>query len=323
MPTLGGNWIDLLILVFLTIYVWESIGQGFLVLVGEMASFILAFLVALRFYSQMAQFLMVNFSLSLEFAKALGFIFTAVGAEVVLGVFLSEVYRRLPRAWFTGKWNRALGFLPAVIDGVVLVGFVLTAMVGLPISGVVKHDVLGSRIGGILVGQARGLERSINDVFGGAIEQTMNFLTVKTGSRERVDLHFRTSEYVVDAQAEKEMLALVNQERINKGIEPLVADDKLREVARAYSKDMFERGYFSHINSDGKDPFDRMGAAGVRFGTAGENLAYAPTVMVAHEGLMNSSEHRANVLNKEFKRVGIGIVDGGGYGKMFTQDFAD
>ena len=51
--------------------------------------------------------------------------------------------------------------------------------------------------------------------------------------------------------------------------------------------------------------------------------ALAPTVVIAHEGLMNSPGHRANILNPRFRRVGIGVADGGMHGKMFTQNFAD
>ena len=56
---------------------------------------------------------------------------------------------------------------------------------------------------------------------------------------------------------------------------------------------------------------------------AGENLALAPTTEFAHEGLMNSPGHRANILNGQFRRVGIGVLDGGIYGKMFVQEFTD
>ena len=68
---------------------------------------------------------------------------------------------------------------------------------------------------------------------------------------------------------------------------------------------------------------NRMRDGGVRFGAAGENLALAPTVQVAHDGLMNSPGHRANILNPRYRRVGIGVADGGMHGKMFVQNFAD
>ena len=76
-----------------------------------------------------------------------------------------------------------------------------------------------------------------------------------------------------------------------------------------------------HITPEGKAPSDRIRAAKVPFITAGENLALAQTLGIAHNGLMNSPGHRANILHPAFRRVGIGILDGGPYGIMVTQNF--
>ena len=84
---------------------------------------------------------------------------------------------------------------------------------------------------------------------------------------------------------------------------------------------MFARGYFSHYTPERKDPFDRMRASDVKFLTAGENLAFGKTLSVCHQGLMNSPGHRANILHDSFGRVGIGILDGGVYGLMISQEF--
>jgi uncharacterized protein YkwD len=68
-------------------------------------------------------------------------------------------------------------------------------------------------------------------------------------------------------------------------------------------------------------PFDMMKNAGVTYRWAGENIAGAASVDRAHNGLMNSEGHRANILNSNFTHIGIGIVPGGPYGMMFTQMF--
>ena len=86
---------------------------------------------------------------------------------------------------------------------------------------------------------------------------------------------------------------------------------------------MFNKSYFSHYTPDGKSPFDRMKAAGVQYLTAGENLAYAPNVEIAHQGLMNSPGHRENILRPEFGKLGVGVIDGGLSGEMFCQEFSD
>ena len=86
---------------------------------------------------------------------------------------------------------------------------------------------------------------------------------------------------------------------------------------------MFEKGYFSHNSPEGKTPFDRIDTAQIQYKAAGENLAYAPSVEVAHEGLMNSPGHKENILRPEFGTLGVGVIDGGINGKMFCQEFTD
>jgi uncharacterized protein YkwD len=140
----------------------------------------------------------------------------------------------------------------------------------------------------------------------------------------RVDLQLGSlGTLTPDPDAERQMLELVNAERTRQGLRPLAADDGLRGVARAHSQEMFERGYFAHESPTAGSPYDRMRAAGVTFFIAGENLAYAPSVQLAHDGLMRSPGHRANILRAEFGRVGIGIIRSQFQGSMFTQDFGN
>ena len=219
--------------------------------------------------------------------------------------------------------NRTLGVVPAALDGLILVAFALTAIVALPVSGRIKSDILASRSGKEIIGQTTGLEKNLSQIFGGAVEETLNFLTVQPGSGEKIDLHFTTSEYSVDARSEEEMFRMINAERIRRGVGTLALDDRLRALARSHSEDMFRRGYFSHVDPDGKDPFQRMRGSGISFTMAGENLAYAPNVNLAYNGLINSPGHRANMLNPDFGKVGIGVIDGGIYEKMFTQEFTN
>ncbi|MGI6319078.1 MAG: sporulation protein [Firmicutes bacterium] len=120
---------------------------------------------------------------------------------------------------------------------------------------------------------------------------------------------------------EQQMLNLVNQERKQRGLNELKIHEGLVKLARLKSKDMINLGYFAHQSPTYGSPFDMMRNAGIAYTYAGENLAGAPTVARAHTSLMNSPGHRANILNPNYTHVGIGIVNGGNYGKMFTQMF--
>jgi uncharacterized YkwD family protein len=120
---------------------------------------------------------------------------------------------------------------------------------------------------------------------------------------------------------EKQMLNLVNQEREKQGLPALKADPELTKVARVKAKDMIDNNYFDHNSPTYGSPFDMMKKFGVDYNTAGENLAGNSSVDGAHTSLMNSQGHRENILKSEYTSVGIGVVDGGQYGKMFVQMF--
>jgi len=120
---------------------------------------------------------------------------------------------------------------------------------------------------------------------------------------------------------EQQMVDLVNQERIKAGLQPLTVDRKLTELARLKAQDMVKNNYFDHISPTYGSPFDMMRQAGITYRTAGENIAAASSVERAHTALMNSSGHRANILNPNFTRIGIGIVPDPTYGLMISQMF--
>lgn len=120
---------------------------------------------------------------------------------------------------------------------------------------------------------------------------------------------------------EQMMLNLINQERAKAGVAPLKVDLRMVESARVKSKDMIDNNYFSHTS-----PTLGSFAALIRkyapdYSYLGENLAGNRTVEAAHTALMNSEGHRKNILNPNYTHIGIGIVNGGPYGKMFTQHF--
>lgn len=120
---------------------------------------------------------------------------------------------------------------------------------------------------------------------------------------------------------ESKMVSLVNQERMNQGINPLSVNSVLTTLARQKSQDMVNNNYFSHTSPTYGSPFQMMQKAGVTYKTAGENLAGAQTTASAHQNLMNSPGHRANILNSSFTEIGIGVISGSAYGNIYTQMF--
>lgn len=117
-----------------------------------------------------------------------------------------------------------------------------------------------------------------------------------------------------------QVVALVNAERAKHGCRALTVNSKLARAAQGHSADMHARNFFDHTNPDGKDPGDRITAAGYRWSSYGENIAKGqPTPASVMDAWMNSSGHRANILNCGFKEIGVGVVLSGG--PYWTQDF--
>ncbi|RZL05461.1 MAG: hypothetical protein EOO89_26410 [Pedobacter sp.] len=190
-----------------------------------------------------------------------------------------------------------------------------------PIMTSMSESGRDSKLGSWTVAKAAWFHEKISPVFAALFEKMSEGSNAAVGEDESVELPFKVNNPKRRPDLEAEMLELVNAERRDNGLKPVEADPAIAEVAVKHSADMFARGYFSHLNPDGKTPFQRIRAEGVNFFTAGENLALAQTLDIAHRGLMNSPGHRANILRPAFGRLGIGILDGGIYGLMITQNF--
>ena len=118
---------------------------------------------------------------------------------------------------------------------------------------------------------------------------------------------------------ESEVIRLVNEIRQQNGLRPLAANWELSRVARYKSQDMLDNRYFAHNSPTYGTPFQMMKAFGLSYRTAGENIAkgYATPQAVVN-GWMNSSGHRANILNAGYTQIGVGYVAKGNY---WTQMF--
>lgn len=120
-------------------------------------------------------------------------------------------------------------------------------------------------------------------------------------------------------QYEAEVIRLVNEIRLQRGLSRLEMDTALSRVARIKSQDMKNNNYFSHTSPTYGSPFDMMKQFGIQYKAAGENIAKGQrTPAQVVEGWMNSEGHRANILNSSYTHIGVGYVADGNY---WTQMF--
>ncbi|MBL7741358.1 MAG: CvpA family protein [Chitinophagaceae bacterium] len=316
------NWVDLSLIGVLLLAVWAGWKKGFirgsLGLLGWAGSIA----AGLFCYPYTAK-LITRFTTLDAWLLPVSFILTTVLALILSVIITKRIAQVVPEKVNNNLVNRFLGIIPGLVNGLILAALCAAVLLAMPVKNRITNEARNSRIAMTLSSKAQWANKKLAPVFDEAARQTMSQLNVSPEAHETVNLHFTYENPAIRPGLEARMLEMINEERAKEGLKPLKADREMTLVARVHSKDMFSRGYFSHDNPDGKDPFDRMRAARVKFKTAGENLALAQTLELAHTNLMNSPGHRANIMNPDFGRAGIGILDGGFYGLMISQEFRD
>ena len=315
------NLVDLLMAVIIVLGVLSGWGRGFFVATLGLMTLAVSLVLALVGYHQAVDWLQAAAPTLGLWIAPLSFLATYVLGHLLIGAVASRLAGALPPRLHAHAINRTLGVLPGLIGGLINAAIAALVLLTVPLPGALgtlaDQSVLISR----LAAPAKRLEARLAPIFNPAISRTLQALTVPPESNTAIKLNYKVDNPQPRPDLEARMLEMVNAERRKEGLKPLLADPDLAEVARAHSRDMFARSYFAHVSPEGQDLSHRLRRGKVRHLLAGENLALAPTLPGAHQGLMNSPGHRANILRPQYGRIGIGVLDGGRYGLMVTQNF--
>jgi uncharacterized membrane protein required for colicin V production len=315
------NLVDVVIAVLVVVFYIEGLKRDFWEEFIDLLSVVLAFVLSLRFYNLLSIYYQFELSLPHSLANVLGFISIWLFIEALLFLLKVFLFRRKTLPYF-----KELKYITGLLSSLRIIAFVTILFIFLtsfPIQPNLKMLVSDSLFGKTAISHALLLEQPLKKVFGGLSQDTIAFFTVKPEGDESIKLGFVTTQFTGRPDLEERMIDLVNKERRSKGLADLKFDMTLRKIALEHSEDMFKRGYFSHYSPEGEDVGDRAKHAGYFYLNLGENLAFAPSLELAHHGLMNSPGHRANILSEEYNKIGIGIVDNPLYGIMITQVFSN
>jgi uncharacterized protein YkwD/uncharacterized membrane protein required for colicin V production len=298
--------------------------SGFVATLYALITWIVAIPVALVLQGPIGS-LLARTGLQPPLARTIGFVVVLLLIEAGFGALgmlaIGPFVKRLQADRILGTIDRVLGVVPSVLRTLVIAAVALAAALVLPVGNDVRSAIDGSRLGQVLVEQVAAVQPALGALAGGPEDGAPLFVTkLAADQSEKLDLPDGLT-LVPDPAAEDEMLKLLNGERTSRGLPPLELDPRLVPIARQHSEEMFRLKYFGHQSPVTGSPFDRLAAAKISYSRAGENLAYAHSVAVAHRGLMDSEGHRENILRPEFTRVGIGVISAGSYGRMFTQLF--
>lgn len=316
------NFFDGILFIAFVLYIYEEAMLGALPAFTNLIAIVVSFMGGLLFYHFFSELLIKIFLLSKGISDAVSFL--AICS--VLFLITTNVIAFLTRKSsliFPNIYSRILGGVFGAISFFLIAAFIVAILLSFPVSTVIKSQIRNSASGNFFFTRTLSLEFATKKIFGRAISETLNFLTIKPDDDTTITLHFKTNNGSPDPISENQMVKLINHERKKKGVGPIIQDSALRTVSRTYAQDMLMRGYFSHYTPEGLSPFDRLEKYGIRYLFSAENLAYAPEVDLAMSGLMKSEGHRRNILDPSYRKVGVGVIDAGIYGKMFVQEFTN
>jgi uncharacterized protein YkwD len=315
--------VDGVVLALIGVAAWFGYRAGFVATMYSLASWILAVAAALAFAGPAATFIETLAGLPKPLAATIGFVVIIIVVEAffsAVGYVAIRPIVALVRRSALSAVDRILGIVPATIRALFIVAITILTIEALPISSEVKAAVEMSRTARLVNAEVAAFQPQIEAFTGQLGGSSLLVTRIGEDQTEHLDLPDRI-ELAPDPIAERQLFDLVNEERVQRGLGALVWDERLVSVARSHSEEMFQLKYFSHESPVTGSPFDRLLAARISYSRAGENLAFAQSVSVAHRALMDSPGHRENILRPEFTRIGIGVMNGGIYGRMVTQLF--
>ncbi|HZC30815.1 MAG TPA: CvpA family protein [Gaiellaceae bacterium] len=299
-----------------------GIRAGFIATLYGLVSWVLSLVLAFAMLGPLAFLLIAITGMAAPMAHVVTFVAVLLVVEAVFAVVGHVIVWPLVQvvhATGAGRvLDRILGILPSVLRALLLTAIGLAALVLLPVGNDVRNEIDGSRLGSALVSEVAAAQPYLGHLIDGSAPLLVTEL--ESDQEQKLDLPADLA-LEADPQAEAQMLEFVDQQRQSAGLQPLTLDTRLTLVARQHSEEMFRLRYFGHQSPVSGSPFDRLAAAGIHYSRAGENLAYAQSVVIADQALMSSPGHRANILRPEFTRIGIGVISAGAYGEMFTQEF--
>jgi hypothetical protein len=294
----------------------------------DLAGLIVGIALAFRFSGLVGDGLAEWLGISPEMGRLVGgvaiFIVIGIGASFAAH-YLQKVFT-LPGLALT---NRLFGGGLALAWALFVAMLLLSLLVVIPLPDAVGESIEESNVASALTDPESFPQRMFHTLAGDRVLEALLNLDELVG-REKVILEEDETleipsadpeELRRDEAAAEDIFELLNRARIEEGLDPLAWSAPLAEVGEGHATEMYVEGYFSHISPVTGTVADRMADAGIPYLVVGENLALAATARTAHEGLMDSPGHRANIVGERFTRVGIGVIRGP-YGLMVVQVFS-
>lgn len=307
---------DIILILCILAFTFIGYQSGFINSFLAIVKWIAGVFIAVLLYKPLAGLLDQYFIIEQQWQWVLSFGMIFSSALFLLSLLISSIKKLITPGVQYSYANKITGIIPGFIAGVfaaIVLAKIFTASIWFDTPAKQNNSFLLSA----MVSSTTGADKIFNNIFNDAAQQVAAAKEAQYGPSEL----FKSELFTAMPGLETQLLYLVNNERLQHGLQILLPDTALHTAARLHAADMFTRGYFAHNNPDGATPFDRMRKLGITYRSAGENLAHSYDLDAAHTGLMNSPGHRENILSKRYGKIGIAVLQSDTKGLMVVQEF--
>jgi uncharacterized protein YkwD/uncharacterized membrane protein required for colicin V production len=316
------DWALVVILFFSAI---EGYRKGFVEIFSSFIGLVASVYLSFKYHVYIGKLISPYLGLNHNWSTLIGYISIAIATQLVITICSIFIFRRFLSFLLYLRINHIFGIFVAIVNTLLFIILFVNVLLMLPLSGVYKQQLVESILFKYMANISIKFGSDIKIPLEAAIHDTQQFITLKPGSLEKIVIAAKVQNWDLypDENSEAEMITLINSERIRNGLFELVNSFDLRDIARIRCIDMFDRKYFSYYDPDGHDIAFELKNVSVKYTLVADTIAYAYNTQTVYDGFMAKTETKAIFLNPKFTKIGVGIIDAGIYGKIFTQIFTN
>jgi uncharacterized protein YkwD len=310
------EYVDILLYLFIFYFLYFGWKNGSIMVIFYISSLLVAIFSSFRYSDQVGEYISNWLNSGRQLSELFAGVIIFVGI-ITISSLIQNIILSIKGKNDTG--SKLLGSLLSILLSNLILTFVFTIITLINTTPVVEDYLERSELVLFYTDADGTPQQALEVIIGNDLLKVVSRIKDLTGkSSVVVDEHgcleipkVSRSKLVSRSVESSEMFEIINIARINENVDPIEFSQSLSNIANSYAFLMYEEGFWCHKNPlNGQQVGDRLSEVGQPYKTVAENLAISSTLVSGHESLMSSETHRNTILDRQFKRVGVGIVSG-------------
>jgi uncharacterized protein YkwD len=310
------EYVDILLYLFIFYFLYFGWKNGSIMVIFYISSLLVAIFSSFRYSDQVGEYISNWLNSGRQLSELFAGVIIFVGI-ITISSLIQNIILSIKGKNDTG--SKLLGSLLSILLSNLILTFVFTIITLINTTPVVEDYLERSELVLFYTDADGTPQQALEVIIGNDLLKVVSRIKDLTGKSSVVVDEYgcleipkvSRSKLVSRSVESSEMFEIINIARINENVDPVEFSQSLSNIANSYAFLMYEEGFWCHKNPlNGQQVGDRLSEVGQPYKTVAENLAISSTLVSGHESLMSSETHRNTILDRQFKRVGVGIVSG-------------